>query len=163
MEPECVGIIEAEQDPSAKLDYGIKFERALSNFWCPSENYTTGTRVRSRRSGLQFNASSGGRAGPQEPRWPTTVGGTVIDGGITWTAEASSTASLTSTLASAAWTVESGITLSGQSINGQKASVFAEGGIDGQSYNLVGVGTMADSRKFVGVFKLTIKRKVSCD
>jgi hypothetical protein len=35
-------------------------------------------------NGFYYHCTTGGQAGASEPSWPTTIGGTVVDGGITW-------------------------------------------------------------------------------
>jgi hypothetical protein len=164
MEPECIGIIERSQDPSEKLDYTVDFEHALTRFRLPDANYSAGVKVRSQLApGFQFS-SSGGHTSNKEPRWPTAIGGTVQDGSITWTAEALTTASLTSTVSGTpAWTVDNAaITIGSPSIVGQAGTAFLSGGQDGQTFQALCTATMADGRIMVGVIKLSIMRQVAC-
>jgi hypothetical protein len=162
MDATCIGILEATQDPSEKLDYAVDFEDALARYRLANTAYASNVKVRSKlASGFQFS-SSGGRTGDKEPRWPTTVGGTIQDGSITWTCEAASTSSLTSTVSSAPFTADTGVTISNQSIVGQAGTAFVAGGLDGQTYNVVCTATMADGRIMVGIVRLTVARKVEC-
>lgn len=159
---ECIGILERTQDPLAKLDYAVDFEAHNTRWWQPGTSFTSNTKVRSASApGLQYS-SSGGYTGAREPRWPTSVGGTVVDGSITWTAEAVATTSLLRTLSSAAWTADTGITLSGAATSGQVASTNIDGGTDGQTYVIVCTGTMSDGLKQVGIIRLKVERKLEC-
>ena len=159
----CVGVIERKQDPADKLDYSVDFEAALTRFREPSTTYALNTVVRSRVApGLEYKATTAGRSGTIEPRWPTAAAGTVTDGSVVWTAQAISTNSLTSTLASAAWTVDSGLTSSGQAESWQRSTIHLSGGTDGQTYTVICTGTMVDGRKFTGIILLTVKRRTSC-
>ena len=61
--------------------------------WVALTNYALGnTRRPSVPNGLAYEVTTdGGSSGASEPTWPTTIGATVVDGGLTWTAKAMST------------------------------------------------------------------------
>lgn len=64
---------------------------ATNGVWTSGTNYNVGNRVAptsSSLAGLVFEASNGGTSGPTEPAWPTTIGSTIVDNDITWTAKA---------------------------------------------------------------------------
>lgn len=86
--------------------------------WRAGGIYAANDRVRplDRAPGFEFEAGGAGQAGGREPRWPTTLGGTVADGSITWTARAISNTSLARTISTATWTAPTGLTLSGETI-----------------------------------------------
>lgn len=62
-------------------------------------------------TGLEY-LSGGGQSGEDEPTWPDTIGGTVDDGSITWTAQALSNASLRERISTATWPAVTGFTIS---------------------------------------------------
>ena len=64
--------------------------QAASNVWAAATVYSTGNFVigLSADTGLDFEATSGGTSAGAEPTWPTAIGGTVVDNGVTWTARA---------------------------------------------------------------------------
>lgn len=59
-----------------------------ANVWEDGHDYALGDLVqRLTGSGIYwFKATVAGTSGVSEPTWPSTLGGTVVDGGVTWTA-----------------------------------------------------------------------------
>lgn len=154
-----------QKDPSAELDYTADFRRHCTRYRDPDTDYALNTRVQPRSpTGLQYNASTGGRTGAREPRWPTTVGGTVTDGSVVWTAEAISSGSLKRTLSTATWSATTGVTVGTPTNTSIDSTVLIAGGVDGQTYEVVCVGTFSDGTDQVVVFDLAVERlrSVSC-
>lgn len=150
------------KDPSAELDYTADFRRHCTRYRDPDTDYSVNVRVQPRKpTGLQYNATTGGRTGAMEPRWPTTVGGTVTDGSVVWTAEAISSASLKRTLSSATWTVTSGIVAGTPTNTSIDSTVLISGGTNGQTYQVACVGAFSDGTDDVAVFDLVVERPLS--
>lgn len=147
-----------EKDPAEALDYSVEFDRHCARFREPNTDYALNTRVRPKRAtGLQYTGTAG-RTGTDEPRWPLTVGGTVVDGSVTWTAEAISTSSLVRTLSSASWTPDAGITVATPIVSGTKATALISGGTLGQAYLVRVDGTCSDGTIRSAAFWLKITR-----
>jgi hypothetical protein len=59
----------------------------VANIWEAGKQYTAGDAVRPLvATGFAYQAAGSGQSGFREPRWPETLGGTVVDGGLTWAA-----------------------------------------------------------------------------
>lgn len=59
--------------------YGAEYQ------WQPGQAVTAGTvRIPSTYAGFYYTAQGGGSTGASEPAWPASIGGTVVDGGVTW-------------------------------------------------------------------------------
>lgn len=57
--------------------------------WASSSSYAVGQIVRAttvQEFGLVFKCTTAGTSGGSQPAWPTLIGGTTIDGSVTWTA-----------------------------------------------------------------------------
>lgn len=67
-------------------------------------------------------------------RWPHTVGGLIVDGSVSWTAEAIDDESLRTTVTDEIWTETPGVVLSAESAADSIYSVQVEGGVSGQEY-----------------------------
>lgn len=66
---------------SATWDY----QYAADTAWTASASYASNDLVRpSTATGYQYQCTVAGTSGATEPVWPTTVNGTVVDGGVTW-------------------------------------------------------------------------------
>jgi hypothetical protein len=103
----CLQVAKRCQHYEAKLDYGFDWTREFSRKWAKDKPFDLGVTVRPDQNpvtGYQYQ-SSGGQSGELEPNWPRTIGGTVVDGSITWTAEAYATSSLQEQIVSDTWTV----------------------------------------------------------
>ncbi len=133
----------------------------LARVWAAGGVYADDVCVRpSLPTGLQYR-SGGGNAGSTEPRWPRTVGGTVTDGTITWTAEAISNDSLLATISSSAWAESDiAITLDDETLvntNGQQvAAVMVAGGAVGETYEVSNSVTLSDGSIEESVLKVTV-------
>jgi hypothetical protein len=96
-------------------------------------------------TGFVYLTSSNGQTGENEPAWPTTVGGTVIDGSVTWTAEVPPAAGQDG-IASVVWSQvsppDATLTLSAQSNTALVASVNIGGGTSGNTYTVLAKITM---------------------
>lgn len=69
-----------------KNRYGLNIQGGTSAQWVTATSYPANTVIRpTAENGLAYQ-SSGGTSGVTEPTWPTTLGATVTDNGITWTA-----------------------------------------------------------------------------
>ena len=53
--------------------------------WAASTALTVGTRISPTTPTAYLYTASAGTTGTTEPTWPTTVGGTVVNGGVTFT------------------------------------------------------------------------------
>ena len=109
----------------------------LASQWQPGAGYGFGARVRGSRlqsTGFEYEATTGGVSGRRRPNFPSLLGATVIDGSVTWTARAISTASLRATILTSAFTTVAGITLSNESNDDLVYTVYAEDGVSGQRY-----------------------------
>lgn len=81
----CVG--GSGSTPTANCNQYCDYS-SLSN-WASSTTYATGAKVKANPDvGVYFRvtAGGGGTSGGSPPSWPTTVGATVSDNGLTWTA-----------------------------------------------------------------------------
>jgi lambda family phage minor tail protein L len=57
--------------------------------WVASNPYTVGAIARAttvQASGLVFRCTVAGTSGATQPAWPTDIGSTIVDGGVTWAA-----------------------------------------------------------------------------
>lgn len=54
------------------------------NLWAATTAYIVGDFVLPTIGGLLFQATVAGTSGGSEPTFPTTIGATVVDGGVTW-------------------------------------------------------------------------------
>lgn len=55
--------------------------------WAASTGYTASTSFTrpTKPNGFRYECTASGTSGSSEPAWPTTIGATVVDGGVTWT------------------------------------------------------------------------------
>lgn len=137
------------KDPDDSVIVEVNFEGACARQRSDKEDFAAGERIRvysnSAARGFEYE-SSGGRIGAREPRWPTTLDETVVDGSITWTCKALSDSSLTKTISGIpTWTADAGITITGATISGLIASATLSGGTDGTSYTVLVKATFSDS------------------
>ncbi len=154
-------IDEFEQDPADVLDYAVGFADMCVRYREPDTAYAANVCVRPARStGLQYKATTAGRSGNQEPRWPEVAGQTVQDGSVVWTAEAITTSSLLRTLSSATWTPDAGLTASAPAIDAEACAAVANisGGALGQSYLVRVAATFSDGKTRNRCFGLRIAR-----
>jgi hypothetical protein len=85
--------------------------------WLPNRDFTSTQRVLPRTpTGFEYEATTGGRTTGREPKWPTTLDGTVKDGSVTWTARAVTTAT-TFELTGLEKSSDGGLTISGEAVS----------------------------------------------
>lgn len=150
-----------EKDPGTTDEYGVDFTRKLTRWRDPGTEYASSVYVRPRiPTGYDYECTTAGRTGQKEPRWSTTLGGTTTDGSAVWTTRATSTSSLTSTVASVVWTPDSAITKAGEALSGQIATANLSGGLDGSDYEVSVAATLADGRVLVKRCILPVRKAV---
>lgn len=152
---------EFEQDASDKLDYAIDFEPHLVRLHEQNTDYLSGARVRPAiGTGYEYECTTGGRTGAKNVRWPTTIAATVTDGSVVWTCRALSTASLKTTVSGTpTWNADTGLTVSGATISGQRAIAYITGGVEGQRYLVRVEAVMADTTERNACFWLKIRER----
>jgi hypothetical protein len=123
--------------------FTVDLSSRLRVFWLPGREYAVNDAVRPKvAQGFAFeNLGVPGQSGATEPIWPTLLGGTVVDGSLTWTAVIPGTNAL-DPIASVVWSIVNGDgTLSVVSpihTNEEVTAAFA-GGIPGTTYRIQGL------------------------
>lgn len=160
----CIATLKVCQDEDERLDYGFNWTREFSRRWKADFAFDTGITIRpeSEPTGLEY-VSSGGQTGAEEPNWPTTIGGTVTDGSITWTAQVLSSDSLIHEIATDAWSdsIPAGLTVEGQlpvTVPGaQMTQVILSGGSSGITYTVENEVTTASGLEYIAQIILKIE------
>jgi hypothetical protein len=123
-------------------------------------------RVRARVvSGFEYEATAGGQTSAREPIWPKVIGGTVVDGSVTWTCVALSTDSLIATVSGAAWSAGAAITITSPVLYGQVATAMlevAEDDTDGTDQQVTVTATLSDGGVIPAVIFLPVRLPVAC-
>lgn len=83
---------DASLSSPATINVGLLVVPNPAGVWTATHAYSTGAYVIpttfdsiSGQIGKIFKATTGGTSGGTQPTWPTSVGGTVTDGSVTWT------------------------------------------------------------------------------
>jgi hypothetical protein len=151
-------MIEFEQHVDETLDYSVNFAGHCVRVREPDTDYAENIVVQPKRAtGLQYRATTGGRSGTKEPRWPLTAALTVTDGTVVWTAEATSEDSLRRTLDSVSWAADTGLTVGSASSSGVVSTALISDGVAGQSYEVHCTGTFSDETIAIGQMTINIR------
>lgn len=160
----CVRVEEVCKAPSDIKEWGFDWSGETFRFWRAGTEYDAGVHVRPTiATGFEYVSSGAGQSnGKKEPKWPTTLTGSVVDGSITWTAVALSTSGLFRTISTSTWTAEdSDISVGGAStINTagtQFAGVEVSGGTDGNVRDAVNEVVFSDGIKLHAILRVTIE------
>jgi hypothetical protein len=144
----------------AARPYTIDFKAWLRSYWIAGRAYNTGDFVRPPSiSGFAFQAGAAGEAGVTEPAWPRTLGGTAVDGSITWTAVAPGINAVDA-IASVAWSQinppDSSLVISAPVNTNEEATATFAGGTSGNVYRIQCAVTTASSKVYPVQFDLQI-------
>jgi hypothetical protein len=144
----------------AAYDKGARAWGFLVETWAPGSVYEDGATVRpTKPTGYQYRCG-GGSSGPIEPKWPESIGATVADGSVTWTAEAVGNDSLRATIITSTWSAPDDIGLDSESVvntgGAQIAHVEVAGGVAGESYEVVNVVVLSDGTVEESIIEVTV-------
>lgn len=152
-----------EKSPGSTEVIGLDFFPWVADFWESGKQYTASDIVRPRSvTGFAYQAGADGQSNPTEPAWPSTLSGTVVDGGITWTAIAADTNGVTAVTSPSATVTPSGeLTASSASVvdgmgGNTQVNITLAGGAAGKTYR-VQVTVTAGSETLVGSLYVTVK------
>lgn len=141
--------------------------------WRPGMFVEAGTRIRAfptlldgtiGTTGYEYEADADGWTGDEEPQWPSSSGGTVVDGSITWSRQEVTVDSLERTVSNAndvVWDGDSGMTVSAPSLDTGSGQVIISalhaGGTAGQRLSTWADVTFSDTtiERFEISWKLT--------
>ena len=146
----CIETLKVCQGANERQDYAFNVTDELAIRWQANRTYQTGQTVRPNElpgTGYEYVAtvadSSGGMSsGAAEPTWPKTLGGTVVDGSVTWTAQIPTFDGLRDRIDTVSWdtTSETGDLLLTdpveQDLPGlQEVRIWVSGGTLGETYD----------------------------
>jgi hypothetical protein len=160
----CVYTVEKCQKAGENRPYGFDWTVFLANLWRANSPFAVDDRVRpsteQKHTGFEYSSSGGQSSGKREPVWPTTLGGTVVDGSITWTAAAMSTDGLLETIVTSTWTVPDEITDTTDAVvneaGRQATSVFLASATPGE-YEIVNEIVTSSGAEYQAIITLTVE------
>lgn len=154
--------VERTQRLTEALFHPIDWTGWLSNSWRPGADLAAGFRIRPvRPTGFQY-VSSGGTTGYLEPTWPTKIDstlGVVVDGSVTWTAEAVDTRSLSGTVGASVWAADAGVTITLPSFVGQVATALIDttAAVLDHDYYVTNTVTLSNGETKTGTILLKVR------
>lgn len=129
----------AVKDPAESLIVTLDCYDLCAIRWRSNEQQTaTSDYVRpTTPNGFAYQCTTAGTTGSREPRWPTTLAQTVVDGSVTWTCVAASTNGINAVTSPSA-TPDTGLTVSNVAASeSTKITATYAGGSLGQDYDVV--------------------------
>jgi hypothetical protein len=127
------------KDPAESRAVELDLFGKAANYWRPNEQFSNAEYARPNYStGFAYQATSGGTSGAREPKWPTTINATVVDGSITWTTVAAGANGLNAVSSPSAASSPTGLTISAVSVS-ETTKILAtySGGTVNQEYDAV--------------------------
>lgn len=136
------------------------FVRMMEERWLPGTSYSsTASTFKYVRptapNGYEYQCTTSGQSGSNEPDWPKSVGGTVTDGSVTWTGIAFGT-NATDTISTASVSADTGITTDSGTIDGSAVNTRVSGGTAGQEYDVTVQVVTADGNTLEIVVRVVV-------
>lgn len=126
-------------DPAEYTPVELNLYDMCANKWRPNEQFALNEYVRPNTpTGFAYQAGAAGTSGAREPKWPTTLALTVVDGSITWTCTAASANGLNALSVPSAVSDPTGLSMGTVAVS-ETAKITAtySGGTEGQDYDAV--------------------------
>ena len=142
------------------LTFGIDWTGWLAQGWLAGQSVVANYVVRpSAPNGYEYVCATAGQTGSSEPSWPASGSAVVTDGAVTWACQATSVASLTTTVKSAVWTPPVGITVASPNVTNQvtSATLNTTAAVAGTDYVVKIVTTFADGEIKNGEIRLKVR------
>lgn len=127
-----------QKDAAESKSVELNLFRWCANSWRANEQFSAAEYLRpTTPTGFAYQ-SSGGTSGAKEPRYPTVIGSTVVDGSQTLTCVAAGVNGLSAVSAPSGVSDPTGLTISDVSVS-ETTKILATyaGGQDGQDYDAV--------------------------
>ena len=114
----------------------VRLARLLEYVWQPGEDYATNDYIRPESpNGFSYRATTTGQSASRIPRFPKTLGATVIDGSVTWEASAIDGSSADG-VSSVNIIADTGITTGTPTTTGSLVTFSVSGGEKGRNYEI---------------------------
>lgn len=130
---------EIYKDPAESRTVELELYNKCANFWRPNEQYAAAEYIRPNTStGFAYQASAAATSGLREPRWPTVLGATVLDGSVTWTCTAAGANGLNAVTAPTVTSSPLGMTCAAVAVSeSTKVLVTYSAGVLNQDYDAI--------------------------
>lgn len=123
----------AIKDPDEALPIRLDWFEFCVNAWRPNERFEQGEVVRPEvGTGFAYQAQNLGTSAMRRPRWPLSIGSTVIDGSITWICIDADTNGINTLEAPSAYSEPAGLTIGSLAVEEacKLVAIYSEGELD---------------------------------
>lgn len=136
--------------------YRFEFARSLETLWRPAKQYALTVFVRpTTPNGFEYECTNAGQTSQDEPAWPTTIGATINDGSVEWTARDFGL-SASDTISTRTIAADNGVTIDSSAIADTGVLVTISGGTLGQVYDVACRIVTAAGETIRDLLRLTI-------
>jgi len=161
----CVLTQEVCKGADETKPWGFNFALHFARKWAPNTPYANGVQIRPsaafNQTGFGYT-SNGGVSGANEPKkWSKILGGTVIDGSITWTAVIMTVDSLLERIDTVTWTVPAPLTIAEDPFVDtpaeQSTSGHFGGGVEGTTYDAEVSVLTTENNTYEAILKVEVE------